>query len=212
MTTSSPIRVLLADDHRLFLEGLQSLLSAEKHISVVATATNGREALEKLRQHDVDIAVLDVSMPEMDGVEATRQIVKQFPTVKVIALTMFNTEKFIVNLKDAGTMGYILKDRGREELVAAIEAVAGGDEYYSRDVAKTLMQSMTRKKEEGRTELTDREKEVLKLIGLGKTTPEIAEQLFVAQSTIETHRRNLLSKLGLRNSLELVRYAMEHGM
>jgi DNA-binding NarL/FixJ family response regulator len=212
MNADQPVKVLLTDDHLLFLEGIRSLLATEPGIEVVGIATSGPQALEMLRKHPVDIAVLDVSMPGMDGVETTQRIKRQFPQVKVIALTMSNTEKFILGLRDAGASGYILKDRGREELVSAIHAVAAGDQYYSREVANTLMNSISRKREEGRTQLTERELEVLKLIGHGKTTPEIAELLFVAQSTVETHRRNLLSKLGLRNSLELVRYAIGQGL
>ena len=208
------IKVLIADDHLIFLDGLKSLLENEEEIEVVVVAENGKQALEKIAALDEtqrpEIAVLDVRMPEMDGIEATKFIQKDYPEMKVLILTMYNKPEFIQELKESGASGYILKNKGKEELVDAIYTLHGGDTYYGQEVAKTFLDSLAKKSTSQKVKLTKREVEVLKCIAGGMTTPEIAEKLFISHPTVETHRRNLLSKLNLRNSLELVKYAHQN--
>jgi DNA-binding NarL/FixJ family response regulator len=213
MKMQKKIRVLFADDHQIMLDGLASLLQNETHIEVAGVVHSGREVLEFLQKETapVDVAVLDINMPDMDGIETARQLRDRHKEVKTLILSMFALPGYILDATRAGASGYILKDRGREELVSAIEELADGGTFYSREVAKILLQQTAAPGEAHTFTLTKREKEVLALIGAGKTSPEIGKELYISTQTVDTHRRNLLSKLGLRNSMELVRYAVENG-
>jgi len=208
------IKVLLADDHEIVTDGLSSILKNETDICVVASAKNGDEAVQYIEKNDVDVAVLDINMPKMTGIEATRLIRANHQT-KVLILSMYDTFEFIDELIDAGCQGYILKNRGREELVKAIRRVHSGQTYYGKRVTDKILEDRLKPKKEKNTipvNLTKREKEVLKLIALEFTSPEISEKLFITEATVNTHRRNLISKLGVRSSMGLVRYALEQGM
>jgi two-component system nitrate/nitrite response regulator NarL len=208
------IKVLLADDHGIIIDGLKSILKNEKDIQVVATAENGQEAVAYIEKNAVDVAVLDINMPVMTGVEATRLIRANHQT-KVLILSMYDTYEFIDELIDAGCQGYILKNRGQEELVKAIRRVYSGQPYYGKKIQDKILEERLNPKREKNivpVNLTKREKEVLKLIALEFTSPEIAEKLFITEATVNTHRRNLISKLGVRSSMGLVRYAFEKGM
>ena len=209
------IKVLLADDHQIVLDGLSLLLGADKDIEKVYEATDGDLVLKALKVKDVDVVVLDIEMPIKDGIETTRSIRENFPHVKVLILTMYNTENFIKELVKAGASGYILKNRGKEELVDAIKKVADGGKYFGDAVTETLINGIkTPDKSQALDQVifTKREKEVLNLIAEGLSTPQIAEKLFIAHSTVETHRRNLIDKTGVPNSKALIRYAYKNGL
>lgn len=208
------IKVLIADDHGIILDGLKSILKSEEGIVVVSTAHNGQEAVEFIEKNEVDVAVLDINMPIMTGIEATRLIRANHQT-KVLILSMYDTFEFIDELIDAGCQGYILKNRGQEELVMAIKRVYNGKPYFGQKVQDRIMEERLNPKKVKNAipvNLTKREKEVLKLIALEFTSPEIAQKLFITEATVNTHRRNLISKLDVRSSMGLVRYAFENGM
>lgn len=205
------IRIVIADDHEIVVEGLSSLFENEKDIVILGKAKNGSEVIPILQNHPVDVAVLDISMPEMDGIELTKFIKANFPKVKVLILTMHNEIGFIRRIIEAGAHGYILKNKGREELVNAIKSLYEGKEYLGEEVTKTLFSSMRGTQVYGVIQLTKREKEVLKLIANGFTTPQISESLHIAASTVETHRRNLIEKTGVDNSKGLVKFAIKNG-
>jgi two-component system nitrate/nitrite response regulator NarL len=210
MKDKKRLKILIADDHQIVIEGLKSLLIDQKHIQIMGEASNGKEAIEVLEKHEVDIAVLDISMPEMDGIEATKIIKKEYPEVKILILTMHDGSEFIRELIEIGANGYILKNRGKEEFVEALETIANGGEYLKGSVLKTLVEAVRKPKPKA-VQFTKREKDVLRLIADEHTTSEISAKLNIANSTVETHRRNLIEKTGVKSSLGLVRYAIENG-
>ena len=186
------IRVLLADDHQIVLDGLSLLLEMENDIQKVDGVLDGRMVLKVLEYAEVDVAVIDVEMPEMDGIETTIAIKEKYPQVKILILTMYNEESFITQLIQAGASGYILKNRGKEELVDAIRKVAKGGEYFGEAVTRTLVNSLKTPKKRSDNDLvqfTKREEEVLKLIADGLSTPQIAEKLFIAHSTVRNPQK-----------------------
>jgi len=209
------INVIIADDHQIVVDGLVSLLESEKDICVKATANNGEEALRAIGDHRIDVAILDINMPVMDGLEATRVIGEQFPETKVLILSMYNESEHISELLEAGCSGYILKNKGHEELVTAINTIVGGSDYFGQKVLQSIInekKNPKKKLSDFPIKLTKREIEVLKLIAQDHSTPEIAEMLFISPTTVDTHRRNLISKLDVRSSYGLVRYAFENGL
>lgn len=205
------IKVLIVDDHKIVLEGLSSLIAPKKNMMVVGEVLNGKEALEVLEKSKVDVAIVDIEMPEMNGVELTKVILKLYPDVKVLILTMYNTINFIRKIAEIGAHGYILKNKGKEELIDAILAVNEGKQYYGEEVTKTLVSSFKQKDMAGEVRLTKREKDVLKLIARGYTSRKISAELSIAQTTVETHRRNLIEKTGVLNTKSLVSFAVKHG-
>jgi two-component system nitrate/nitrite response regulator NarL len=208
------IKVLLADDHEIITDGLKSILKNEDNIEVVATVSNGRDAVNYIEKNQVDIAVLDINMPIMTGIEATKLIKENAYETKVLILSMYDTMEFIDELIEAGCQGYILKNKGQEELVKAIHRVYSGKPYFGERVQERMleqrMNSNVKSKQE-KVDLTKRELQVLQLIAQEFTTPEISEKLFIEESTVNTHRRNLISKLGVKSSLGLVSYAWKNG-
>ncbi len=209
------IKIIVADDHQMFLDGIKALLKNEKDIKVTGEALNGAEVLALLSKERADIVLLDVNMPEMDGIEATKQIRAKYPGVKILMLTMYNKHEFIFGLVNAGASGYILKNTGKKELVEAIHAVYEGKTYYGKEVTETILQNFSKQPAEQKmdsAQLTDREKEVLKLIAQEYTTHEIADQLFISTNTVETHRKNLMSKLNAKNIAGLVKFALQTGL
>ena len=209
------IKLLIADDHQMFIDGVRSLLSDSSTYTIVAEATNGQEVLDALSLQDIDLVLLDMNMPVMDGLSALKVIKEKFPKVKVIMLTMFDTRDYIQRLLKAGADGYILKNTGKAELTLGIETVMKGESFFSKEVTKLVMEGLQGKKSTSGTikvELTQRETEVLKLIVKEFTTQEIAEALFISTNTVETHRKNLINKLGVRNLAGLVKYALQNGL
>lgn len=209
------INIAIADDHQMFLDGLKMLLTENEGISIQHTATDGKQLLAQLEAQPVEVILIDINMPGINGLDATKIISKQYPAVKVIALTMYNTKEFIRNLLNAGVKGYVLKNADKSELLNAIRTVASGQLYYSQAITDTIMRSMTKAKPsvyDMPPELSKREIEVLKLIVQEYTSQEIADKLFISNNTVESHRKNLISKLNVRNSAGLVKYAIEHGI
>jgi DNA-binding NarL/FixJ family response regulator len=214
-----PIDILVVDDHQMIRDGIRASLSDVTTIRIVAEAANGNEALEQLARHPkVQLVVMDINLGNgEDGIATTRHIVQQFPQVYVLALSMHDEEARITSMLQAGAAGYLLKDTGMDELVTAIHTVAQGESYFCQRVSATMMQRfMTHQATQHKSkvtlpeQLTRREREVLQLIAEENTNPEIAEKLFISPRTVDTHRRNLILKLNVKNTAGLVRYAIKH--
>jgi DNA-binding NarL/FixJ family response regulator len=203
------IKILIADDHQMFIDGLRSLLEDSADINVVGEARNGFEVLARCDQLEVDIVIMDINMPEMDGIQATRELLKKHPSIKILGLSMYNDREYISDILKAGALGYILKNTGKESLLNAIRSLQSGTNYLGEEVSKTLLNSFMKNRHVSQLieKLSGREKEVLECIATGRTTHEIAEQLFISKNTVETHRKNLLYKLKARNTAELVNNA-----
>ena len=210
------IRIAIADDHQLVVDGISALLQNNEQVHIVGTANDGSEVLKLVASTQVDVVLMDVTMPTMDGIEATRQLKQAHPDVKILVLTMFNEQAVIEQVLEAGASGYLLKNTGKKEMLEAIAKVHAGDTYFSEAVTRTIMQSMTRSRAPEPTippeVLTPRELDVLRLIAQEFTTQQIADTLHIAPSTVVTHRKNLHSKLNKTSAIGLVRYAMEHNI
>jgi DNA-binding NarL/FixJ family response regulator len=209
----SKIRILLADDHGLVRKGLRLLVESQEGMEVVAEASDGREAVRLAAEWLPDIAILDIAMPNLNGIEATAQIVKSGADVRVVILSMHSDESYVVRALDAGARGYLLKDSAEDDLVQAIHTVAEGRPYFSPAISATLLEDYVRTlRQRGLTDscdlLTDREKEVLQLLAEGKSNKEVATLLNLSPYTIETHRTNMMQKLNLHNTAEIVLYAV----
>ncbi len=209
-------RIILADDHGIMREGLRALLEKQPGIEVIAEAENGRTTVELSRELKPDVVIIDISMPDLNGIEATRQIVAESPGVKVIALSMHSDRKFVREMLSAGASGYMLKDSAFEELDKAISTVNDNQTYLSPGVADTVVKDYLGKivtdNSAASIALTNREREVLQLFAEGKTTKQIASLLFVSIKTIETHRKQIMDKLGLNSIAELTKYAIREGL
>ena len=209
-------KIVLADDHTIMRKGLRSLLEKESNIEVVAEAENGRTTVQLVRELKPDVVIMDISMPDLNGIDATHQIIDMEPDVKVIALSMYSERKFVAGMLKAGASGYLLKDCAFDELSRAIRTVIQDQTYLSPKVASTVIQDYMKhlSKDEASvfTTLTDREREVLQLLAEGKSTKQIASDLFVSVKTIETHRQNIMNKLKLYNIPDLVKYAIREGI
>lgn len=214
----SKIRVLLADDHAILRSGLVRLLGEQSDIEVIGEAENGLEAVQKVLELHPDIVLMDIGMPVMNGMEATKQIKKRDQEVKVLVLTMHDNEEYLFRVLQAGAAGYVLKKAADSDLVNAIHVVARGDCFLYPSAAKMVVEDYLEKLKSG-TEptstfdtLTEREREILKLVAEGYTNREIAESLFISVKTVETHKANIMEKLNLHKRAELVRYAIRKGI
>ncbi len=211
------IRILLVDDHQLVIDGIRLILSGAADMTCVGAANNGEQALQQLRKTAADVVLLDINMSGMNGIETCLAIHTRHPEVKILVLSMLKEAGIIKLMLRNGAAGYLLKDTGQEEVLRAIRRVHQGKPYYSPEVAEAVMASLGREtapaKEEGLfPELTTREKEVLRLIVEENTTAEIAEALRIKFGTVESHRRNLLIKLGARNTAGLVRVCLQYDL
>jgi DNA-binding NarL/FixJ family response regulator len=210
------IRVLIADDHTIMRAGLRSLLEKEDQIEVVAEAENGRKAVQLAVENEPDVVVMDVSMPDLNGIEATSQVLESLPKAKVIALSMHTDKRFVMGMLRAGASGYLLKDCASRELASAIVTVASNKKYLSPDIAGVVIEdSLYGGQQEEKTVssiLSAREREVLQLIAEGWSTKQIASHLYVSVKTIETHRRQIMKKLDLHNIADLTKYAIREGL
>ena len=207
-------KIIIADDHTMFLEGLISLLRNVPEITVTEKASNGKELLKLLEKNTADVLLLDISMPEMDGVEVTKIIKKTYPKLKIIILTTHSNAHIIAKLNRLGVDGYLLKNAEKDELLYAIKKVQSGEHYFSKEVAAIHKEYETNLKKNlsSTTELSNREKEILVLIAKQLTAAEIAEKTFISLNTVNTHKRNLLSKLNVKNIAGLVKFAIELGL
>jgi DNA-binding NarL/FixJ family response regulator len=220
------INLILADDHKIIRDGIKALLSGEPQLSVVGEASNGAEVLDLLAARpEVDVVLLDLNMPVMDGFEAMEHIRERFPKVKVVALSMLDHENYVYQVMEAGAMGYILKNTGTEELIFGIERAAQGIRFICSEISlnllkrnrdlqqqQTIPMSFTDSSEKSAGDLSKREAEVLHLIAQGFTNAEIAEKLFTSRRTIESHRQNLLDKTGAKNTATLIVYGISKGL
>jgi DNA-binding NarL/FixJ family response regulator len=211
------IKILVADDHPLFLDGIVSLLKTEKEFEILHTVTNGTEVIAALRKQTVDICILDINMPGLNGIDTTRQIRLNWPEIKIIVLTTHNEREFISEMLLAGVSGYVLKNATRTELVTAIKEVKAGKNYYSREVSDSMLHTYVRKiqiekSSEDGIKLTAREKQIVQLLAKEYTNFRIAEELNISYRTVETHRKNIMEKTGAQNLAGLLRYAYEKGV
>ncbi len=211
------INIVIADDHRIFREGLAELLGKEKKLNIVGGTGSRDELLAILKDQSIGVVIMDIDMGEVSGIDLTREIRQMDPSIKVLALSMHGDKSYIVKMLEAGAQGYILKNAGKEEMLNAIHTVANGNTYLSSQVSAKLIEQLTnpaaskKVKPEG-IPLTDREIEVLQLIAEEYSNSEIAEKLFISIRTVDTHRRNLLEKLGVKNTAGLVKYAIQKGL
>ena len=211
----SKIKVLLAEDHTIVRQGLRSLLDGETEIEVVGEAEDGRQAIEQAQRLLPDVVLMDITMPVLNGLEATRQIKKLFPQVKVLVLTVHSTEEYIFQILRAGASGYVVKQAAVSELVQAIQTVYQGDSFLSSSISRRVVEEYGRRAEameDKHDKLTDREREVLQLVAEGRTNREIAQLLHVTVKTVEAHRKHVMDKLSLHSTAELTRYALRKGM
>jgi DNA-binding NarL/FixJ family response regulator len=214
------LRILLADDHKIIRDGLRSLLDKVPDIEVVGEAENGRAAMAMCREVSPDIVVMDIGMKELNGIDATRQIIAECPGVRVIALSMHSDRQYVAEMLRAGASGYLVKDSAFDDLVDAVRAVSAGRIYLARDVTgvvvgdyvKHLTGTAPMPREGSGRALSPREREVLQLTAEGKSTKEIAAALTLSVKTVETHRRQIMEKLGIYNLAGLIKYAMRQGL
>jgi DNA-binding NarL/FixJ family response regulator len=210
------IKVLLADDHKIFRDGIRSILEKEKDIQVVEEASDGKEVLDKITKIDVDVILLDIDIGRPNGIEICEILKREHPGVRILILSMMGLHDFIIQALEKGATGFLLKNTGKDEVLTAIRTVAKGDSYFSREVSTILIEHLNKpraaKKRIAGIPLSPREIEVLKLISQEYSNPEIAEKLFISIRTVDTHRRNLLEKLGVKNTAGLVKYAIQKGL
>ena len=210
------VKILIADDHKILREGLKSLLEKQPGFAVVAEAEDGISAIDGVKKYKPDIAILDIGMPDLNGIEVTRKIRSETAETRVIALSMHSDRRFVMGVLEAGAKGYLLKDSAFVELVTAVAAVAKGKTYLSPSIAETVVKSSLEKsdrKEQGSSVLlSGREREVLQLVAEGKSTKEIAFKLFVSTKTVETHRKQIMDKLNIRTVAGLTKYAIREGL
>lgn len=203
------IRVLIADDHEIVLDGYISILTQSKNFEVVAKASNGKEVLQHLQSNKADVVLLDLNMPQMDGIETTIKVKELFPQVKIIILTMYDDAAHIKKLIDLGVNGYLLKNTDKSTLIRAIETVFEGKSFFDSEITKTIVNGFKQKiqLEHEEVTLSERELEIIALIASGKQTNEISEALFLSPHTVKTHRKNINLKLGIHNPAELILFA-----
>ncbi len=209
------IKVFLADDHKMFRDGLKAQLDNVEEMVVVGEASDGREAIKMLEELKPDVAVLDVAMPMLNGIEATRNFLKAVPDLKIVMLSMLADQMYVVEALKAGASGYLLKEESFDQLLEAINIVLSGKVFLSKSIEEVMMEDLVRQIRNGDMEkhtdpLTDREREVLQLIAEGKTSREAAEILSVSVSTVDTHRKKIMDKLSIHNTAGLVKYAIKN--
>lgn len=208
-------RIILADDHKILRDGLRNLLTSKPGMEVVAEAGDGRTAILLIKKHNPHIAIMDITMPDINGIEAARQIRDDYPGTKVIALSMHSDKRFVAEMLAAGAMGYLLKDCAFEELERAIKTVLANNIYVSPGIAGVLVKDYVKRLDleslPGSGQLTPQERKVLQAIAEGKTTKEIAYLLDISVKTVESHRQNLMEKLNLHTTAQLTKYAIREG-
>lgn len=209
------VRIAIVDDHDIVRDGIKILLEDEPGFEIVGEAKNGKEAVALCKENEIDLAIMDITMPEMDGIEATKIIKDKHPDVKILALTMLSEDQHIRKMIKAGASGYILKSSGKEELIKAINSIINGQHYFSDDATQSILKELvnpevTKINDPEDINITDRELEILKLIVEEYTNQEIADELYISVRTVDAHRRNLLQKTGAKNTAGLVKYAIKN--
>ncbi|MBL4592743.1 MAG: response regulator transcription factor [Flavobacteriales bacterium] len=208
------INLILADDHQLIIDGISNLLENEVAINIVATCNNGNEVLEQLPNHRVDLLLLDLDMPEMNGLQCAEEVQQRFPNVKIVILTMHQEKALIEKFIEFGVKGYFLKTISKDELIHAIKTIANGSEYFPADVTKALLKKQVIVPNITQSPLlsvlTEREIEIMRLVSQGFSNKEIAEKLFISPRTVDTHRTNIMRKLDLHNVAGMVRFAFQN--
>ena len=211
------IRILLADDHRILREGLKYILDTQADMKVIGEASDGRQAIKEAKRINPDVLIMDIAMPELNGIEAARQILALYPSIKIIILSMHYSTEHIYQALQAGAMGFVIKDSAGKELMQAVRAVYGGHRYLSEKVDEILIEDyvMQRRKIQPQSpleSLSPREREILQLVAEGKTSVAIADILFISPKTVETYRSRLMHKLGLKDTAGLVKFAIAQGL
>ncbi|HOU47191.1 MAG TPA: response regulator transcription factor [Chitinophagales bacterium] len=213
------INVFVVDDHQIFLDGIVSLLTDEPNIKIIGTAHNGKQAVEKIKNQKIDVVLMDINMPEMDGIEATKLLKKSNPDIKILMLTMHSEPRFIKECLEIGAKGYVMKNISKDDLLKAIETVYQDKPYLDVESQEKLIASMSNTEEEDdrnydelASQITQRELEILQLISLGLTSQDIANKLFISKNTVETHRKNMLAKLNVNNTAALLKIAYKKGL
>jgi two-component system nitrate/nitrite response regulator NarL len=207
------IKVFILDDHQMLIDGLRALLVNEKEFEITGTSTKAKNALEDISKNIPDIVLSDINMPEMDGIAFTREVKKRFPAIKILALSMFGEKSTISEILDAGASGYILKNTGKEELIAALKKISEGGMFFSDEISAEMMKSFSergQKKEEEKVHFTEREKEIIQLIAKEYSNAQIGETLFISERTVETHRKNFFRKANTKTVVGLIRFAIEN--
>jgi two-component system nitrate/nitrite response regulator NarL len=216
LRSQSKIRILLVDDHPIVLWGLRSSLSSHPQFKIVGEASDGTEAIRKAREKNPDVVLMDITLPGLSGIEATRVLQKEVPSAKILALTMHDDKEYVLEIIRAGAKGYVLKDASPSELIQAIVAVHKGDSFFSPGVSRILIDEFKakpqRKKLIAINGLTGREEEVLRFIAEGQSNKEIAERLSISVRTVETHREHIMGKLGIHCAAGLAKYAITKGI
>jgi DNA-binding NarL/FixJ family response regulator len=204
------IKLFIADDHQMFIDGIKALLQDTDHIEIIGEATNGHQVIEKLEKCTPDIILMDIGMPELNGIETTRMVYAKDPGIKIIGLTMYDDNNRVVKMLKAGAKGYVLKNTTRQELLQAIQTVASGGVHYSAQAIVNTMQTISDKNTNPVANLTEREIEIIKLIVKSMTNKEIADKLSISELTVNTHRKNAMRKLEIKNTAGLVKFAIDH--
>jgi len=211
--TAIPLNLLIADDHQLIIDGLSTILGNEKRIGTVYTANNGKAAVDMVHSHEIDCVIMDINMPVLNGLEATKAIKKEKPHIKVIVVSMLCDASIVNKMLKAGADAFINKDTGKSELLKAIEKVMSGEKYISPEISLDLFTHLSDRnlsQPESERQLTPRELEIIRHIAAGLTNIEIAATLFLSPATVDTHRKNMLAKLHLKNTAALVKWAADH--
>jgi len=206
------IKLVIVDDHRVVRSGVKALIDTESHMEVIGEAADGREAVTKVKSQNPDVVLMDLVMPEMDGVEATSEITKVDPAPKILILTSFSEEERIIQAIKAGATGYLIKDASPDELIQAIKDVYHGESTLDPKVAGTVLRSVQNEPQDSSEELTDREVEVLELLAEGLPNEDIAEKLYISERTVRSHVSNILAKLDLTNRTQAALYAVRKGI
>ncbi len=213
------IKILIVDDHEVVRDGLKNILLSLNNMAIAGEAANGEDAISMYDSLKPDLVIMDISMPGMNGIEATRIIKENDPNAKILILTMHDNQEYLNQIIRSGAKGFVLKNTDKEELLDAVRTVAGGENFFSKDISKLIIDNYIRSaketdKNEGYKEvpLTKREIEILKYIAEGNSNQEIANKLYISYNTVDTHRKNIMHKLSIKNTAGLVRYAIEKGL
>ena len=210
----SKIKLFILDDHQMLIDGIKALLKNESAYSIIGEASSGISALDLIKKNQPDIVLSDIRMPEISGVDFTRELKKIYPDIKVLALSMFGEKDTISEMLDAGASGYILKNTGKEELINALQKIAAGGMFFSDEVSAEMMKALSergqkKEQEENKVYFTEREKEIIQLIAKEHSNAQIGETLFISERTVETHRKNIFRKANTKTVVGLIKFAFE---